>query len=176
MLVHVHKIIHRDIKPANILRTADGTIKFADFGLSIFFNEKDETIKDTTKPCRWAGSRAFKAPEHVRDPSSPYTTATDIWALGVTLYLMLFGKLPFDGDHCEKRLDKAILEEDFADLPNENPLLLALLKKLLEKDPNKRITLERLRVRPIPPFYIYYLFTRYILTSVLNTEFLLVYI
>ncbi|KAJ3244021.1 hypothetical protein HK104_008083 [Borealophlyctis nickersoniae] len=90
--LHEHDIAHRDIKPDNMLVAEDGTLKIVDFGVSEMFTHGSDKLKKS------AGSPAFFAPEmctaHHGDISA---RAADVWALGVTLYCMVFGKLPFTG-------------------------------------------------------------------------------
>ncbi|KAG0056725.1 hypothetical protein BGZ83_003694 [Gryganskiella cystojenkinii] len=139
--VKLHEVLEcndaKTVYLANILQGADGNIKIADFGLSVMFKE-DESSADR----EWAGSRAFMAPEHARDRTSPFTKATDIWAMGVTLYMMYTGRPPFKEQYC-RPLTQVIREDDFP--PVGNTRLEALLKKLLHKDPSKRHTMDQLR-------------------------------
>ncbi|KAF9313378.1 hypothetical protein BGZ91_006296, partial [Linnemannia elongata] len=89
--LHEHDIIHRDIKPDNLLRSGDGTVKIVDFGVSEMFNKKGD---DLTK--KSAGSPAFMAPELCRhDHGEVSGRATDVWSMGVTLYCIRYGTLPY---------------------------------------------------------------------------------
>lgn len=91
-LVHAHErgIIHRDIKPQNIMLLKDGTIKVADFGIAALENEALENREQTY------GSIHYIAPEQVRGeyPDS----RSDIYSLGIVMYEMLTGTLPYTGD------------------------------------------------------------------------------
>lgn len=121
--LHYQGIVHRDIKPANMLWTSDRRIKITDFGVSVFVSKKkaDQELNKT------AGSPAFLAPElcNIDDDESmqgsssdnhlsirskpmrmmletkqvppPNGAAIDIWAMGVTLFCLLFGRVPFVG-------------------------------------------------------------------------------
>jgi serine/threonine protein kinase len=93
-LAYVHRfgIVHRDVKPANIFLDADGTARLGDFGLA-----RSESEGSTlTAEGMILGTPDFLAPEQVRgERAGP---ATDQYALGVTLFLLLTGRLPFDGD------------------------------------------------------------------------------
>jgi serine/threonine protein kinase len=84
------KIAHRDIKPENIMITKDGEVKLIDFGLS-----KQNKSKYSNKLTTMVGTPYFVAPEVLE---GNYSYACDVWSLGVLLYLILSGELPFDGD------------------------------------------------------------------------------
>jgi serine/threonine protein kinase len=87
----VPKICHRDIKPDNILIDADGSTKLADFGVSLLLPEDGE-IKSN------AGSEKFFSPEACLG-STYKGRLNDLWACGVTLYMMATGEFPFKGTH-----------------------------------------------------------------------------
>ncbi|KAJ7333728.1 Calcium calmodulin-dependent protein kinase kinase 2 [Desmophyllum pertusum] len=89
--LHYQKIVHRDIKPSNLLLGDDGHIKIADFGVADVFEGDDALLNKT------AGSPAFMAPESLQNTRDKYSgKAADIWALGITLFCFIFGKVPFD--------------------------------------------------------------------------------
>ncbi|KAF9949476.1 hypothetical protein BGZ72_008757, partial [Mortierella alpina] len=141
--LHEHDIIHRDIKPDNLLRSEDGTVKIVDFGVSEMFNKKGD---DMTK--KSAGSPAFMAPELCRhDHGEVSGRATDIWSMGVTLYCIRYGYLPYVSESILE-MHKVIREEDYTIPPEDDQRFVDLIKKLLEKDPQKRITIEQLRNDP----------------------------
>ena len=80
-------VIHRDIKPANIMYTEDGDIKISDFGAAMIENHETTQVSGV-------GSPAYMSPEQIKEQE--LTHQTDIYSLGVTMYKLLTGKLPFD--------------------------------------------------------------------------------
>jgi serine/threonine protein kinase len=103
--VHSIGIIHRDIKPANLLKNGENEIKISDFSVSLIYDPNDDL--SLVEIAKAAGSPAFLAPEicgvSERDSDSEDAVidpfAIDIWAMGVTLFCLAFGKLPFNGEN-----------------------------------------------------------------------------
>jgi eukaryotic-like serine/threonine-protein kinase len=130
---HRHGVIHRDIKPGNILLSETGETKVSDFGAS--FQQK---LQDTTQ-INGVGSPAYMSPEQVR--LEPLTHQTDIYSLGVTMYRLLTGRLPFSAS-TQPALTYAILHTEAqrpAKLRPELPGLLdAIVMKAMEKNPSAR--------------------------------------
>ncbi len=128
---HQHRIMHRDIKPGNIFVQPDGTLKLLDFGAAKILKDKD--ISATM-----VGSRPFMAPEQIMGKSE---VKSDIWAIGVIMYMLYTGELPFYND-VEKLLIDQILEKEPAaprELHPELPEALeTVILKCLEKDVAKR--------------------------------------
>eukprot|EP00760_Papus_ankaliazontas_P009180 PhM_4_TR13977/c4_g7_i6/m.15613/K07359/CAMKK2; calcium/calmodulin-dependent protein kinase kinase 2 len=92
--LHNHNVVHMDIKPENILVGEDGTCKLADFGVSTILQanfERDEDVLESMK-----GTPMFHAPEVVQGVPF-HGKATDVWALGVTMYMCVYGRSPFSG-------------------------------------------------------------------------------
>lgn len=151
--LHYQGIIHRDIKPANLLVAADDTVKISDFGVS--FATSSAEIDNEVALAKTDGTPAFFAPE-LCQMSSKVSHMIDLWALGVTLYCLLFGQLAFNGDN-EFALFENILTKP-VNIPTKSALLdgdrvtdlefsacVNLLDKLLTKDPEQRIDIPELK-------------------------------
>jgi serine/threonine protein kinase len=123
--LHSNGIIHRDIKPANILLSEDGKIKLCDFGIS-----KDTQSYRTTSTMR-AGTVQYAPPEFFHE-ELPLTEKSDVWSIGVTLFDMSTGQLPF-ADPSIFKLIKTIckLEPTF---PSNS--FSTMLQQLLQKEPS----------------------------------------
>ncbi|EGZ25085.1 hypothetical protein PHYSODRAFT_555042 [Phytophthora sojae] len=157
--LHENNICHRDLKPENILVGQDGTFKIADFGVAHFFEEDDKeakataagmTASATAKPHRkgyvstTAGTYAFMGPETLKGGEySAY--AADIWALGITIHALAFGTIPFYDPDVVTLFE--MIEKNPIELENNGDGapdgLVELLYGLLEKDPEKRWSLQR---------------------------------
>lgn len=141
--LHAQGVVHRDIKPDNLLLTDDDVLKIVDFGVSEMF-EKPEQMR-TAKS---AGSPAFLPPELcVAKHGDVSGTAADIWSMGVTLYCLRYGRIPFHRSGVLEMYEAITTEAP--EIPeDENPHLKDFLLRLMEKDPDKRITMPEIRVSP----------------------------
>lgn len=145
--LHAQGIVHRDIKPDNCLINHEDVLKIVDFGVSEMF-EKDSEMR-TAKS---AGSPAFLPPELcVVKHGDVSGRAADIWSMGVTLYCLKYGRIPFQKTQIFDLYD-AIKEEEPEFRDEHDEAFLDLMRKLFEKDPAKRITMSELRVC-IPEFF-----------------------
>ena len=141
--LHAQGVVHRDIKPDNLLLTDRDVLKIVDFGVSEMFEKASEML--TVKS---AGSPAFLPPELcVSKHGGISGKAADIWSMGVTLYCLRFGHIPFEKPGVLELYEciqndtfvfDSDCEEDFKDL----------MLKILEKDASKRIHMKDLRVSP----------------------------
>src|SRR5688572_20717993 len=92
---HRAGIVHRDLKPANVMLTRDGQVKILDFGLATISADTRETATRLTSPGTALGTVAYMAPEQTLGIDAD--ARADVWALGVTFFEMLAGRLPFAG-------------------------------------------------------------------------------
>ena len=134
-------MVHRDIKPDNLLLDKDDVLKIVDFGVSEMFEKQSEMM--TAKS---AGSPAFLPPELcVTKHGDVSGKAADIWSMGVSLYCLRFGRIPFERSGVLE-LYEAIKNDVPVIDPDHEPEFADLMGRLLEKDPRKRITMSELRV------------------------------
>jgi len=148
--LHAIGIAHRDIKPANVLlteRTINGTVKLCDFGVSSIWDKENGGTSDVKNT---VGTMEFFAPEMCRDGGKEFeATMCDVWAVGVTLYLMLCGEMPAKGNSMDElfqsiltlEIKRSNIKQDVQDRYESGAI--DLLGGLLNGDPKERWSVER---------------------------------
>jgi tetratricopeptide (TPR) repeat protein len=107
---HQHLIVHRDLKPSNVLVRSDGTVKLLDFGIAKQI-EATNPKPDQTRTIARLMTPAYAAPEQLR--GEPVGVHTDVYSLGVLLYELLSGHLPFDTTHkSASEIEQLVLQQD----------------------------------------------------------------
>lgn len=133
-LAHRHRIIHRDLKPQNILIDGAGNCKITDFGIAIALSETSITQTNTL-----LGSVHYLSPEQAR--GSMATPQSDIYALGIMLYELIIGKVPFDGESAVSIALKHF-QSEIPSIREQNPNVPQALENVVRhataKDPKDR--------------------------------------
>lgn len=142
VLEHLHhdlRIVHRDLKAENLLLDRNNNIRLIDFGLSNAFSDQSPCLKTA------CGSCPYIPPEMIKEQA--YTASVDVWSVGVLLYLLVVGHFPFEGEDVASTMQRIVYANPF--FPSSvSPPLVDLLKKMLCKDPQRRITLDQIRCHP----------------------------
>lgn len=138
-LAHKHNVIHRDLKPQNILMDKHGNIKIADFGIAVALNQNSVTQTNSA-----IGSVHYMSPEQTR--GGLVTKQSDIYSLGIILYELITGNVPFNGDsavsialkHAQEPIPSIRKQDPNIPQPLENVVL-----KATAKDPRDRYNSAR---------------------------------
>ena len=156
--IHSHNIVHRDVKLENILIDLNNTIKICDFGIGRVLSNPDDLLYDQ------CGTPMYMAPEILFSSKEKGYKGfpIDIWSAGIALYIMLSGTLPFsvkkedsllelENNKNKKKnmaLKQAIMYSQPKKIEKISPKAKDLLHGLLNKDPNKRLTIEQILNHP----------------------------
>ncbi|XP_068653595.1 CBL-interacting serine/threonine-protein kinase 6-like [Aristolochia californica] len=139
---HSRGVYHRDLKPENLLLDEEGNLKVTDFGLSALSEHlRNDGLLHTT-----CGTPAYVAPEVIGKKGYDGAKA-DLWSCGVILFVLLAGFLPFQDDNIVA-MYKKIYRGDFKCPPWLSPESRRLITKLLDPNPNTRITISKLMETP----------------------------
>ena len=139
--LHKMDIVHRDLKPENILIDRYlKEVKIIDFGLSNKYTDKSALLSTL------CGSPLYAAPEVLLEKGYK-PGPVDIWSAGVILYFMISGKLPFNGDSDEE-LYKKIIDAKVKNIQGASKEVNDLIKKILNPNPRKRITIPKIKNHP----------------------------
>jgi serine/threonine protein kinase len=129
-LLHLHQdlhIVHRDVKPENVLLDFDLNVRLIDFGFAKQYFDPDQTFHTL------CGTAVYAAPEVAS--GAPYTASVDVWSLGVVLYVMSVGQMPFVDRTEDPPYFPSYLSDEIVDL----------MCGMLERDPAKRMSLTAIR-------------------------------
>ncbi|XP_051995263.1 serine/threonine-protein kinase BRSK2-like isoform X3 [Xyrauchen texanus] len=136
---HNHSICHRDLKPENLLLDEKNNIRIADFGMASL--QVGDSLLETS-----CGSPHYACPEVIRGEKYDGRRA-DVWSCGVILFALLVGALPFDHDNLRQLLEK--VKSGVFHMPHFIPPdCQALLRGMIEVNPEKRLTLEDIQKHP----------------------------
>ena len=143
---HQRHICHRDLKPENVLlasKTDDTTIKLADLGFAKILPAANSLM---TTPC---GTPGYVAPEVIATPSRGYSTACDVWSMGVILFILLVGQPPFHSDKDDQselfeQIKSGRFEMNPRDWAEVSEDAKELVKRILVVDPTRRITAHQI--------------------------------
>ncbi|KAI9483494.1 MAG: kinase-like domain-containing protein [Benjaminiella poitrasii] len=135
--LHRNSILYRDLKPENVLLAADGHVVLTDFGLSKMFDNNSHFEHRTTTFC---GTPEYLAPEIILQEEE-YSYAADLWSLGIMLYEMISGMIPFAASTPDAMYERVLYDDlvfpqhGFA----QDPEVVDLISGLLDKDPLNRL-------------------------------------
>lgn len=129
---HEHSVIHRDIKPQNIFLTNNGTIKLGDFGIATFQSNANASQNNRNL----FGSPHYMAPELANDPPSPPSIRSDIYAMGITFFELITGRVPFDADNY-KAIIIMHINDKFPNIKKFNPKTPECIENIIYKATNK---------------------------------------
>jgi serine/threonine protein kinase len=158
--LHGIGVVHADLKPENILlttpRRGDAVVKLADFGCAQIITKTGEFDDDDLKPTYGAPTPAYCPPESILK-TSPIQPSSDMWGLGVILFIMLTGSHPYDvsGQSSDEVVEELIKDPEYK-IPIDDPEIAGhlsasaknLISKLMDRDPERRLTAFQMLQHP----------------------------
>ncbi|KYR02959.1 putative protein serine/threonine kinase [Tieghemostelium lacteum] len=136
---HANLIVHRDLKPENLLLDSEGNIKISDFGLS-------NIIQPGKLMDSFCGSPLYAAPEILK-AERYYGPPVDIWSLGVIMYAVLCGNLPWEGEN-QAEISHNSVHGRYQDPTHLSKEAVHILRRMIQPNPKDRATLEELKHHP----------------------------
>jgi len=148
---HAKGVFHRDIKPGNIMIDKKGTVKVIDFGIA-----KSETDPNLTVAGTACGTPAYMSPEQFNPSAETDYSLVDVYAVGTTLFVMLTGKAPFEGDNPFAIRDLKLFNDP--PTPRETNSMIpkdldAVIAKSMAKDPADRYRSAEEMIAALAPFH-----------------------
>ncbi|MCM1163663.1 MAG: serine/threonine protein kinase [Muribaculaceae bacterium] len=157
MALHDAGYIHRDIDPSNVMITADGKVKLIDFGICKKLDELGSSDRHLTTAGQFMGKAAYAAPELVMGDVAHQDPTTDLYAIGIMLFELITGKVPFEGATHEvlaRQLKEKVNVKEIADKTMRAIILKATAKKQNERYASAaefRVALEQFTRSSIVP-------------------------
>eukprot|EP01098_Paradermamoeba_levis_P003127 TRINITY_DN1455_c0_g1_i1.p1 TRINITY_DN1455_c0_g1~~TRINITY_DN1455_c0_g1_i1.p1 ORF type:complete len:289 (+),score=55.59 TRINITY_DN1455_c0_g1_i1:281-1147(+) len=147
--LHQNHIIHKDIKLENIFLKEDNSIVIGDFGIAVHKHE-NFTLNSNSNQKRLFGSIHYVAPEVLQKKNHQQLEKQDVWSLGVILFAMCCGHLPFDDDHSDTRIISRKIVNGEYKFPkfSLSPEYKDLVSKLLDVDPPTRYSIKQIKDHP----------------------------
>lgn len=147
-------LVHRDLKPSNLLLDREGVIKILDLGLARFTDQRADDLTRQLEYEHVLGTADFISPEQALRASDVDIRA-DIYALGMTFYFLLTGKLPFEGGSLATKLmaHQSRMPQPIHELvPTIDPKLEQVIVKMIQKEPKERFQSPQELVRALAPW------------------------